>query len=60
MVSRAELDHLQDRLFALRCAVSDATVILDESASVGELRGVLEQVKAAAGELDRLWVTPRD
>ncbi|WP_018352785.1 hypothetical protein [Longispora albida] len=60
VVSRPELDHLLDRLFALRCALSDARVVLGEQASAAELRGVLEQVGSAAGELDRLWVTPRE
>ncbi len=60
VVTRAEVDHLQDRLFALRCALSDAGEVLADTATAGELRAALAQVSASVGELDRLWVTPRD
>ncbi len=60
VVGRAELDHVQDRLFALRCALEDAAAATAERAPAGELRRVLAQVRDAAGALDRLWLTPRD
>jgi hypothetical protein len=59
VVSRRDLDHLQDRLYQLRCAVEDAATALDERAERGELESMLRNVVDAAGDLDRLWVTPR-
>lgn len=60
VVGRAELGHLQDRLFGIRCAVEDAAHALADGASAPELRTVLRNVVDAAGDLDRLWVTPRE
>lgn len=60
VVSRLELDHLQDRLFQIRCALEDAAAALDDDASKAELAAVLRNAVDAGGALDRLWVTPRE
>ncbi len=60
VVSRTELEHLQDRLFQIRCALEDAAAALADRAPESELRTVLRNTVDAAGELDRLWVTPRE
>jgi hypothetical protein len=60
VVNRAELDHLQDRLFQVRCALEDAEQALADDASRSELITVLRNAVAAAGALDRLWITPEE
>lgn len=60
VVRRAELDHLQDRLFQVRCALEDAEQALADDASRAELVTVLRNAVAAAGVLDRLWITPAE
>ena len=58
VVARRDLDDLQDRLYLLRCAIEDVSTALAERATRGELEGVARHVVSAAGDLDRLWVTP--
>ncbi|MGH3731141.1 MAG: hypothetical protein ACRDTU_20685 [Micromonosporaceae bacterium] len=60
VVSRSELEHLQDRLFQIRCAVEDAEAALADNAPAAELRTVLRHAIDAAGDVQRLWVTPRE
>lgn len=59
IVSAAELDHLQDRLFQLRCAVQDVETALCEEATTDELHGVVGNLTDSIGGLDRLWINPR-
>lgn len=57
-VRRTELEHLQDRLYVLRCAVEELADALADKADADELAGVAKEVVAATGDLDKLWVTP--
>jgi hypothetical protein len=59
LVSRAELDGLQDRLYQLRCALEDVGTLLTERPTKAELERSLADLLHATGRLDRLWVTER-
>ncbi len=59
LVSRAELDGLQDRLYQLRCALEDAQTLLAERPTKAELERQLAELLRSTGRLDRLWVTER-
>jgi hypothetical protein len=59
LVSRAELDGLQDRLYQLRCALEDVETLLDERPTKAELERSLADLLRSTGRLDRLWVTER-
>ncbi|WP_344688697.1 hypothetical protein [Blastococcus jejuensis] len=59
LVSRAELDGLQDRLYQLRCALEDVQTLLTEKPTKAELERSLSDLVHSTGRLDRLWVTER-
>jgi hypothetical protein len=59
LVSRAELDGLQDRLYQLRCALEDVDTMLREKPTKAELERSLADLVRSTGRLDRLWVTER-
>ncbi|MBM7804301.1 hypothetical protein JOD57_000138 [Geodermatophilus bullaregiensis] len=59
LVTRAELDGLQDRLFQLRCAIEDVQTLLSERHTKAELARSLADLVHSTGRLDRLWVTER-
>ena len=59
LVSRAELDGLQDRLYQLRCALEDVQTLLGEKHTKAELERSLADLVRSTGRLDRLWVTER-
>jgi hypothetical protein len=59
LVTKAELDGLQDRLYQLRCALEDVQTLLTERPTKAELERSLADVLRSTGRLDRLWVTER-
>jgi hypothetical protein len=59
LVTRAELDGLQDRLYQLRCALEDVETLLGQRPTKAELERSLADVVRSTGRLDRLWVTER-
>jgi hypothetical protein len=59
LVTRAELDGLQDRLYQLRCALEDVQTLLTEQPTQAELERSLAELLRSTGRLDRLWVTER-
>jgi hypothetical protein len=59
LVSRSELDGLQDRLYQLRCALEDAQTLLTERPTKAELERQLAELLRSTGRLDRLWVAER-
>ena len=59
LVSRNELDGLQDRLYQLRCALEDAQTLLAEKPTKAELERQLAELLRSTGRLDRLWVSER-
>ena len=59
LVSRAELDGLQDRLYQLRCALEDVGTLLGERPTKSELEHSLADLLRSTGRLDRLWITER-
>jgi hypothetical protein len=59
LVTRAELDGLQDRLYQLRCALEDVQTLLGERPTKAELERSLADLVRSTGRLDRLWVTER-
>ncbi|MGY1638384.1 hypothetical protein ACI78V_17190 [Geodermatophilus sp. SYSU D00742] len=59
LVTRAELDGLQDRLYQLRCALEDVQTLLTERPTKAELERSLSDLVRSTGRLDRLWVTER-
>jgi hypothetical protein len=59
LVTRAELDGLQDRLYQLRCALEDVQTLLSEKPTKAELERSLADLVHSTGRLDRLWVTER-
>jgi hypothetical protein len=59
LVSRNELDGLQDRLYQLRCALEDVQTMLTERPTKAELERSLADLVRSTGRLDRLWVTER-
>lgn len=58
VITRSELESLQDRLYVLRSAVEVLEGAVQDDADVAELRSVAREVVAATGDLDRLWVSP--
>jgi len=59
VVSARELHHLQDRLFALRCAVEDVQTALAEDATGPELAATVHNLTESVGTLDKIWIAPR-
>ena len=59
LVTRAELDGLQDRLYQLRCAIEDVQTLLSERHTKAELERSLAYLVHSTGRLDRLWVSER-
>ncbi len=59
LVTRAELDGLQDRLYQLRCALEDVQTLLTERPTKAELERSLTDLLRSTGRLDRLWITER-
>jgi hypothetical protein len=59
LVSRADLDGLQDRLYQLRCALEDVQTMLSEKHTKAELERSLADLVHSTGRLDRLWVSER-
>jgi hypothetical protein len=59
LVTKAELDGLQDRLYQLRCALEDVQTLMGERHTKAELERSLTEVLRSTGRLDRLWVTER-
>ena len=59
LVSRSELDGLQDRLYQLRCALEDAQTLLTEGRPRPSWNGSSTELVRSTGRLDRLWVTER-
>ena len=56
LVTRAELDGLQDRLYQLRCAIEDVQTVLSEKPTKAELERSLTELVRSTGRLDRLWL----
>ena len=56
LVTRAELDGLQDRLYQLRCAIEDVQTLLTEKPTKAELERSLAELVRSTGRLDRLWL----
>ena len=59
LVTRAELDGLQDRLYQLRCALEDVQTLLGERPTKAELERSVAELVRSTGRLDRLWVSER-
>jgi hypothetical protein len=59
LVTRTELDGLQDRLYQLRCALEDVQTLLTEKPTKAELERSLADLVRSTGRLDRLWVSER-
>jgi hypothetical protein len=59
LVTRGELDGLQDRLYQLRCALEDVQTLLTERPTKAELERSLADLLHSTGRLDRLWITER-
>jgi hypothetical protein len=59
LVTRTEIDGLQDRLYQLRCALEDVQTLLTERPTKAELERSLAEVLRSTGRLDRLWITER-
>ncbi|MGY1857292.1 hypothetical protein [Modestobacter sp. SYSU DS0290] len=59
LVTRAELDALQDRLYQLRCSIEDVQTLLTEKPTKAELERSLDELVRATGRLDRLWLNGR-
>jgi hypothetical protein len=59
LVTRAELDGLQDRLYQLRCAIEDVQTLLTEKPTKAELERSLADLVRSTGRLDRLWLSGR-
>jgi hypothetical protein len=59
LVTRSELDGLQDRLYQLRCALEDVQTLLHEKPTKAELERSLADLLRSTGRLDRLWVSER-
>jgi hypothetical protein len=59
LVTRAELDGLQDRLYQLRCAIEDVQTLLSEKPTKAELERSLADLVRSTGRLDRLWLNGR-
>ena len=59
LVTKAELDGLQDRLYQLRCAIEDVQTLLSEKPTKAELERSLAELVRSTGRLDRLWLNGR-
>ncbi len=59
LVTRAELDGLQDRLYQLRCAIEDVETLLAERHTKAELERTLQDLVRSTGRLDKLWISER-
>ena len=59
LVTRAELDGLQDRLYKIRCAIEDVQTVLSEKPTKAELEKSLNELVRSTGRLDRLWLNGR-
>jgi hypothetical protein len=59
LVTRTEIDGLQDRLYQLRCALEDVQTLLTERPTKAELERSLAELLRSTGRLDRLWITER-
>ncbi|WP_243469997.1 hypothetical protein [Klenkia marina] len=59
LVTRAELDGLQDRLFQLRCALEDVQTLMTEKPTKAELERALSELLRSTGRLDKLWLSGR-
>jgi hypothetical protein len=60
IVSREQVSNVQDRLWALRDALALASDACAGRPTVPELKGVIGQLHDAVGDLDQLWLAPRD
>ncbi len=60
LVTRTELDGLQDRLFQLRCALEDVQTLLTERPTKAELEKSLSELIRSTGRLDRLWLSGKN
>ncbi|GAB3552487.1 hypothetical protein J2S53_001429 [Actinopolyspora lacussalsi] len=54
VLSGAELDDLQDRLFQLRCAAEDVATAAGEGAEQAEVRSLAQQLLDSARDLERI------
>src|ERR1700709_1733327 len=54
LVTRAELDGLQDRLYQLRCALEDVQTLMTERPTKAELQRSLADLVHSTGRLRRL------
>ncbi|MGY1705625.1 hypothetical protein ACI79C_13730 [Geodermatophilus sp. SYSU D00697] len=59
LVTRSELDGLQDRLYQLRCALEDVQTLLSERHTKAELERTLADLVRSTGRLDKLWISER-
>ena len=59
LVSRAELDGLQDRPYQLRCALEDVETLLSERRTKARVERALGDLVRSTGRLDRRWVSER-
>ncbi|WP_243730992.1 hypothetical protein [Modestobacter roseus] len=60
LVTRAELDALQDRLYQLRCAIEDVQTMLTEKPTKAEMERSFAELVRSTGRLDRLWLNGRN
>ncbi|MCO7218939.1 hypothetical protein [Klenkia sp. PcliD-1-E] len=60
LVTRTELDGLQDRLFQLRCALEDVQTLLAEKPTKVEMERALAELVRSTGRLDKLWLSGRN
>ncbi|WP_235564907.1 hypothetical protein [Modestobacter sp. Leaf380] len=60
LVTRTELDGLQDRLFQLRCALEDVQTLMTEKPTKAELEKALSELIRSTGRLDRLWLSGKN
>lgn len=60
LITRTELDGLQDRLFQLRCALEDVQTLLGERPTKAELEKALVELLRSTGRLDRLWLSGKN
>jgi len=59
LVTRSELDGLQDRLFQLRCALEDVQTLMGEKPTKADLEKALAELVRSTGRLDKLWLSGR-
>ena len=60
IISQRQLASVQDRLWALRDAIEIAGQAAAEKSTARELAAAIGHIADAAGDLDQLWLTPRD